>query len=267
MVSPRPLKFPPHDCGERQKAMSQIKAQNFSGNRYSRLYDPSTHETITILGAKKELIEDFRGAAVDTNLWTETDTADATKATALGLNTYTLLATAETEDAGIMGVDVRYNIDKGVIFEARFAVTVLPTVTSEFICGLQNDAWASGSNLVAGADEVNKHAFFVLNGAVGTGSTLVIYNDDGTDEHNATATGVTITAGATAYRIFRVDASNSASVKFYVDDVRVAASTTFKMSTVANLLTFPIVAMVKNGANAGLGAFVLDYLKIWQLER
>jgi len=247
-------------------AMSQIKAQNFSGNRYSRLYDPSTQETIDILGAKIKVLENFAGAAIDTNLWTEVDTADATKATALGLNTYTLLATAQTEDAGIMGVDVRYNIDKGVIFEARLSVSVLPTVTSEFILGLQNDAWASGSNLVAGADEVAKHAFFVLNGAVATGLDLVIYKDDGVDQ-DAIDTGINITASATGFKIFRVDATNSASVKFYVDGVRVCPTTTFKMNTVAGLLVFPIAAMVKNGANAGLGAFVLDYLKIWQLER
>lgn len=246
--------------------MSRYTNQNFSGNRYTRIFDPTTHETLDILGAKIKVFENFSGVAVDTNLWTEVDTADATKATALGLNTYTLLATAQTEDAGIMGADIRYNIDKGVIFETRLAISVLPTVTSEFICGLQNDAWASGSNLVAGADEVAKHAFFVLNGAVATGLDLVIYKDDGVDQ-NAIDTGINITASASGFKVFRIDTTDSASVKFYVDNVRVCPTTTFKMNTVAGLLVFPIIAMVKNGANAGLGAFVLDYIKIWQLER
>jgi hypothetical protein len=247
--------------------MSQIKAQNFSGQRYSRLHDPSTQETVDIHGAKIKLIENFDGAIVNTDKWTEEVAAGGLAALVLGKPGYTLAVAAETQDAGIHAVDVRFNIDKGVIFETRLAVSVLPTITSELLIGLQADAFASGSNLVAGADEVNKHALFVLNGAVSTGKDLVIYNDDGADEHNGTDTAIDITAGATSFKVYRVDATNSASVKFYVDGVRVCPTTTFKMSTTANLLMMPIVCLVKNGANAGLGAFYLDYIKVWQLER
>jgi hypothetical protein len=246
--------------------MGRYASQNFGTNQYTRIYDRSTYETIDIYGAKVKVIENFDKTAIDTTLWTEEVAAGGLSALTLGKPKYTLAVAAETQDAGIHGADVRYNIDKGVIFEARLAVSVLPTVTSELLIGLQNDAFASGSNLVAGADEVAKHSLFVLNGAVATGLDLVIYKDDGVDQ-DAVDTGINITASATGFKVFRVDATNSASVKFYVDNVRVCASTTFKMNTVANLLVMPIVCLAKNGANAGLGEIYLDYLKVWQLER
>jgi hypothetical protein len=243
--------------------MGIFKVQNISGNQYGRIYNGTTHETNRIEGASIKKVDDFNGAAVDTNQWTETETANATKAIALGLLTYSLTNANEAQDAGVFGVDVPFNIDKGVIMEARVRISTLPTVTAEVQIGLQNDAFVSDSQRIAGADEVAKHMMFVMNGASAAG-TIVVYTDDGTVDNNAVATGVTISAAATY--VFRIDASNPASVKFYINGVRVAASTTFKLNSTANLLVMPLVMVAKHDG-AGLGVIVVDYVKVWQLSR
>jgi hypothetical protein len=243
--------------------MGIFKVQNISGNQYGRVYNGTTHETLRIEGASIVKTDDFHGAIVDTNQWTEVETANATKAIALGLLTYTLTNANEAQDAGIYSVDIPFNIDKGVIMEARVRVSVLPTVTSEVQILLQNDAFVSDSQRIAGADEVGKHMGFVMNGASAAG-TIVIYTDDATVDNNAVATGVTI--AATSTYVFRIDASTSSSVKFYINGVRVAASTTFKLNSAANLLVMPLVMAIKHDG-AGLGAIIVDYVKVWQLSR
>jgi len=227
-------------------------------------YDEATFETVLPL-SPVVLMDDFFGTALNTDLWTEVDTNNATKALAASCLLYTLTNTDQVQDGGIYGKsDTPWNIDKGFIFETRVAVTVLPTVTSEVHIGFQNDAFVSDSQRVAGADEVNKHALFVLNGATGTGSTLVIYTDDGTVEQTALATGITIVAGA--YHIFRIDCTNSADVKFYFDGVQLASATTVKMNSTAAMLVQPIV-MASKHAGAGLGAISIDYIRCWQATR
>lgn len=242
--------------------MGQTRSK-WRGNQLA-FYDGTTYETVRPV-APIYLFDDFLGTVVNTDYWTEVETANATKAIAASLLTYTCTNTDQIQDAGIYGKqDKPWNIDKGFIFEARLAVTVLPTVTTEVLIGVQNDDFLSNSNLVANADEVAAHSFFVLDGAVGTGSTLVIYSDDTGADNNAVATGITVVAGV--YHVYRIDFTDSASVKFYYDGVQLAPATTFKMNTVAALTVQPLVMALKK-AGAGLGAIVVDYIRLWQATR
>lgn len=224
-------------------------------------YDNQTYETVLPV-APVVLHDDFLGTIVDTNLWTEVESADSSKAIALSVLTYHLAVTGESEDAGIYGRDSKvWNIDKGLIFEARVALHVLPTSAAEVIIGVQNDSYGAASQRVAGTDEIDKHALFAF---IASGA-CVIYTDDGTVDHNAVATGITVVPDA--YHIFRIDFTNSADVKFYIDGVNVAGGTTFKLNTVAALMVQPVVMVDKHTADAGLGDIYVDYIKLWQASR
>jgi hypothetical protein len=225
-------------------------------------YDGTTYETVRPV-APIYLYDDFFGTALNTDIWVEVETNNATKAIGTSCLLYTLTNTDQIQDAGVYGIQSKpWNIDKGLIFEARVAVTVLPTVTSEVVIGVQNDDWVTNSNLVAGGDEVAAHAYFVLNGATGTGSTLVLYTDDTGADNDAVATGITVVAGA--YHVYRIDFTDSAAVRFYYDGAQVGTS--YKLNTVAALMVQPLV-MASKKAGAGLGAISIDYIRLWQATR
>ena len=226
-------------------------------------YDGTTYETVRPI-APMYLEDDFNGTAVNGDIWNGINTNDATVVVAGGSATCTLVNTDETEDAGLVGLDNKmWNIDKGLVFECRLAVSVLPNQHSEILIGVQNDTYASGSNRVAAADEVDKHAFFVLDGA----ASVLIYTDDGTVECSAALdTGIDMTASATAFKIFKIDFTNSADVKFYIDGVQIVTTSAVKMNTTANLLVQPVVVVLKPH-EAGVGTIVIDYVRLWQATR
>ena len=76
------------------------------------------------------------------------------------------------------------------------------------------------------------------------------------------ATGVT--AVASTYNIFRIDATTQTNIKFYIDGARVAGSTTFSSaSNTANSKCQPYFACDKT-SNAATATMLIDYVKIWQ---
>ena len=106
------------------------------------------------------------------------------------------------------------------------------------IAGARNDA----------LDSVAQHAWFRMEG--GTSTTLVVVEtDDGTNDNDDKAT--TKTLSSTAKR-FRIDFTNGTSdVRFYIDDDRVAATTTFDMSNYTGNLQ-PFIQLQKTAStNAG----------------
>lgn len=221
-------------------------------------YDGSTYETVEPF-APMVRYDDFLGTVVDTNFWTEVEVNDATKAIATSNLTYHLHVTAQTEDAGIYGNDdLVWSVDKGCIFEARCNVSVLPTLLAEMHIGLQGEAHVADDQ-VAAADDIDLHAFFVLDGS----GAIVIYTDDGANDNDAVATGVTAVPGT--YNIFRIDCTDPTNVLFYIDGVQVAGSTTFDMSNGAMMFQPSIIATKSGGA--GLGDIMVDYIRVWQATR
>jgi hypothetical protein len=246
---------------------AKYKATNFYSDQYSRIENPSTHETYRIEGAAIELIDDFLCGVVNTNKWTEVDVGDSTKAIAAGILTYHLHATTETEEAGIYAKDSKdFNLDKGVVFEARLAVHVAPTLGGEIMIGLQDDSYGAGSNRILVADEVTRYAAFGFYTTVGSGLIPVIRTDDSSANSGIVSSALSALT-LDDYHIFRIEITNVASARFYVDGVRVASSTTFDMSAGSNVMVQPIILAQKNGANAGLGDIYVDYIKAWQLAR
>jgi hypothetical protein len=229
-------------------------------------YDGTTHETVLPL-APIVLYDDFLGGAVNGDLWTEVDTNDATKAIGGSVLTYHLHATGETEDAGIYGKDDKsFNLDKGVIFEARVAIHVAPTSVAEVMIGVQDDSYGTASNRILGADEVTKYAAFGFYTTVGSGLIPVIRTDDGSVNSGIINSGF----GAVvldAYHIYRIDFTDITNVLFYIDGEGVAKTTTFSMATGSNIMVQPVVMADKKTADTGLGDIYVDYIKVWQATR
>jgi hypothetical protein len=125
--------------------------------------------------------------------------------------------------------------------------------------------FTSGSILVFGvssarndtADSVGEHAWFRMEGA---NSTTQVYaeTDDAVRDNNDVATGVTL---GTTYKRFVIDfTGGKRDVRFYIDGVRVAASTTFDMSNYAGGLQ-PLIQLQK-AANTNADVCTIDYVKI-----
>jgi hypothetical protein len=236
------------------------------GNQLA-FYDGITYETVDPIGAPILFYDDFLGTVVNTDLWTEVDVASATKAIGASILTYHLHPEVidEAEDAGIYAKDDKvWDLDKGPIFECRLAIHVAPTLTSELIMGVQNDNYGVASQRVLAADQVDIHSFFGFYTTVGTGLTAVISTDDSANDSGVITTGITVVLDA--YHIYRIDFTNVADVKFYIDGVGVATGTTFNMSTGTNVKVQPIVMLTK-AVDDGLGDIYLDYVRIWQATR
>jgi hypothetical protein len=160
-----------------------------------------------------------------------------------------LTADAQKQDAALHWDDqLSLSIAQGVIFEARVALSVLPTLNGVASWGLWG-AWADGgSNYRVG--------FEVPNTAI-----VACESDDNATDTSASS-GVTLTASE--YHIYRIDTTTQTDIKFYIDGARVAGSTTFSNSaSAANSKCQPHVGMYK-ASGAGLGKILVDYIKIWQ---
>jgi hypothetical protein len=197
-------------------------------------------------------------AAAGVEGWTALSTGTPTTEAILanqhgGVYTIALAATSENEEVGIYWGDaLNWNIDKGPIFEIRANISVIPTLLTEIYFGLAN-AHAAGPISTGGP---TIHAMFCLDGA----ATPVIYTDDTSNDVDATATGVTVTTGA--YNVYRIDMTNAADVKFYIDGASVGGGTTHDMSTGTNVVLQPYI-MAQKASGAGLGTINIDYVRVW----
>ena len=103
-------------------------------------------------------------------------------------------------------------------------------------------------------DSIANHASFRLIGS----TAVVVESDDGTTDKDDVATGTTL--GST-YKKFVIDFTGGKSnVKFYINDARVAASTTFDMSAATSSLQ-PYVQIQKTAATDA-DAVTIDYVKV-----
>jgi hypothetical protein len=232
-------------------------------------YDSSTYEHVLPV-APVVFYDDFLGkldlyTAADNSagIWTPKDTSGGGSTIeallADGLNGVLRLAldnTNEKQEAGVYFGDERnFALAQDLIFEARVALHTLPTGQAEVYFGLAGD-YVEGP--IAEADEgPAEHIFFCFDGS----GACKIFTDDTSHDNDAVATGVTVVADA--YHIFRIDCSNPASVKFYIDGVRVAASTTFNMNHVAALKLQPFF-MVHKETGVGVGEAYIDYVRVFQ---
>lgn len=228
-------------------------------------YDNATHETV-LRASPIQFGDDFRGADVvipaagsaESGVpWvkkivgaappTVGKVADATN----GVIECALTADDQKQNAEVYTNDeLNFSILQGLVFEARFALSVLPTLAAEFVVGLTS-AWADGLdattyNLIATCD--------------GNGLIACEKDDNAADE--SASSGVTLVADE--YAIVRIDCTDPLDIKFYVNGNRVASGTTFDwVASAANSKVQPIFGMYK-ASGAGLGTALVDYVKVWQ---
>lgn len=162
----------------------------------------------------------------------------------------TLAATNEVENVCLsFGDKLCFDIDNLQRFEARVKVSGCTSGTT-IAFGLQsarNDDTDSTAN----------NAQFKMVGATST-TAVVVETDDGTTDLDDKATGATL---ATTYKKFVIDFTGGKSdVKFYIDGVRVAASTTFTMAAATSSLQ-PFVQIQKT-ATTNADAVTIDYVKV-----
>jgi hypothetical protein len=113
------------------------------------------------------------------------------------------------------------------------------------VAGARNDA----------IDSIAQHALFR---AIGS-NAIVVETDDGTTDKDDVATGASFTS--TVYKKFVIDFTGGKSnVKFYIDGVRVAQSTTFDMS--AYTAGVQPYFQIQKTSDANTDSFTVDYIKI-----
>jgi hypothetical protein len=210
-----------------------------------------------------EFVEDFLGpqtltaSPTGSDLWDIADTSSAGTPTYTvgGINGEATLAfdtQAEVQNVCLyMSDKLNFDIDK--LLRVEMAVKMgqaAVDATTSLAFGLasaRNDA----------IDSIAAHASFRV---IGSGSTtaVVVESDDGTTDKDDIATGATL---INAYKRFVIDFSGGTSnVKFYIDGVQVATSTTFDMSGYTAGLQ-PYVQLQKT-SDANADSVVIDYIKI-----
>jgi hypothetical protein len=163
-----------------------------------------------------------------------------------------LTADVQKQDAGLYFADqLVFSVAQGLIFEARLKVSTLPTLHAEAVWGVTS-AWADGP------DAITYSAFFT---ADGSGEVFCEMDDNATD--SSATSGVTVVN--TAYHIYRIDFTNKADVKFFIDGEAVATGTTFGWAaSAANSKVQPYLGMYKVGDDAGVGDITIDYVRVGQ---
>jgi hypothetical protein len=249
------------------------------GNQLA-FYDGTTYETVRPI-APTYFFDDFlnlylQTAAAGVVGWTAKDTsgAGATFEVIVANQSGGVLkleldeAKNEKEEAGIYWGDaLNFNLSNGPIFEARVAIHTAPTDQAEIYLGLAN-AYVEGPIIEADAGPT-KHAFFAFDAGISAGLVPACCTDDATIDTpvagGATTTGITAFS-LDAYHVLRIDCTNYADVKFYVDGVGVLASTTFAVNTNANVMLQPFL-MAHKETGAGDGVIYIDYVRVWQATR
>jgi hypothetical protein len=245
--------------------MSRVKS-DYNWHKTGKLafYDDSSFETLWA-GFPDAFYDDFQGAdvvipasgSVESGCkWSKkivlTGGSPTVAKTADGVNGFVacaLDATDEKQDAALhMNDELMFSIAQGAIFEARLALSVLPTLNGVASFGLWG-AWADGGSNYRVGFEVPA-----------TGIVTCESDDNATDTSAATTT--TMVAGT--YHIFRIDCTTQTDIKFFIDGARVASGTTFaNAASAANSKSQPHIGMYK-ASGAGLGTISVDYVKIWQ---
>jgi len=209
----------------------------------------------------QEFYDDFNGtvatfpaSADPATPWLAVDTSAAgtptyTKGTSVA--TLKLASTNEVENVCLaFGDSLDFDIDDIQSIEMRLRLDVALTSGTELVFGL-------GSARNDTTDSVAANAWFKMVGATSV-TAVVVETDDGVRDVDDTATGQTL---GTSFKRFVIDFTGGKSdVRFYIDGVHVAQSTTFNMSGYSAGLQ-PIVQLQK-AANTNVNGVVIDYIKV-----
>jgi len=251
-----------------------LRKQRLAKGQIWRWYERSTGETVHV---KAPIFwkEDFQRAVVPASTPVGLDVLQQRVVLTVGSPSVALAATASNEAGAVdLTIDATAELQTAALdsdnkrmfyvgdttsgstsmqFETRVKiVTLLDDAAAFMFFGLGSDRSTSPSAIA-------QRVGFLLNGD----GAFKVVTDDGTTDSGNVATGVTATADD-QYRILRADISDLSNVKFYIDGVRVASSTTFGIPTVQNASAVlqPILQVSKTGGT-GVGKVRVDYAMVW----
>lgn len=188
------------------------------------------------------------------NGWTVADTSAAGTPTFLTTTdgmVLTLEATSEAQIVTMYQNDILYLPSarlKSVEFDVEVAGIEAVTTLVFGVASERNDT----------DDTVAEHAWFRMEGSVST-ANVVVETDDGTNDNNDVATGKTL--AATKFR-FRIDFSRGLSdVRFYIDGDRVAAGTTFDMSSIGATQGLQPLVQLQKASGTGTPSVTISRYK------
>lgn len=163
-----------------------------------------------------------------------------------GVMQLALDATSEKQEATLYAVDqLNWDMTKSAQFESGLALPVLPSLAAvEMVWGFHS-AW------IDGPDNASFYARFQV-----LGNGAVNYQTKDGVNTKTFASGVVLTASA--FRNFRIDATDPTNVCFFIDNVQVntPGQMTFA-ATGASAIMQPIFTIYK-ASGAGLGTMQID---------
>ncbi len=188
------------------------------------------------------------------NGWTVADTSAAGAPTYLTTADGMVLTIAATSEAEIITMyqnDILYLPSarlKSVEYDVEVAGIDAVTTLVFGVASEQNDT----------SDTVAEHAWFRMEGSVST-ANIVVETDDGTNDNNDVATGKTL--AATKFR-FRISFERGLSdVRFYIDGDRVAAGTTFDMSSIGATQGLQPLVQIQKASGTGVPSVTISRYK------
>ena len=161
----------------------------------------------------------------------------------------TLASTSEVENVCLSHGDaLTYDIDELQSVEMRVKVSGCTSGTSI--------SWGMGSARNDDPTAMTALALFRMVGATSTTAVTVETDDNVTDVTPVTS-GQTL---STTFKKFYIDFSNKSDVKFYINGIRIAPTTTFTMASYTSGLQ-PFIQIQKT-SSANTDAITVDYVKV-----
>lgn len=168
-----------------------------------------------------------------------------------GIVACTLTSASQKQDAALYhGDQLNFDVTKGLIFETRVRMPVLPSAT-----GVQC-VWGLSTAWIDGPDNATEYLEF---GATANG-LILMRSQDGVTQASATSG---VTALATDTKVFRIDATDVTDVKYFIDGVQVSATGQIGFAaTGSGAILQPYFAAYKP-SGTGVATLHVDFVKIW----
>ena len=162
----------------------------------------------------------------------------------------TLTTDSQKEDAVLyFGDSLTFDVTKGLVFESRVNLSVLPSATGvQTVFGLSS-AWIDGPD---------NASYYLEFGATANGAINMRSKDGVTT--SSVSSGTTVVAGD--WHVYRIDATVLTDVKFFIDGSQVSTTGAISFAaTGANAILQPYVSCYKP-SGAGVATTVVDVLKV-----
>ncbi|MGJ5163169.1 hypothetical protein [Bradyrhizobium sp. HKCCYLR1051] len=250
---------------DRARVISRI--QPYSG--IHEFVDKASHERVQVL-APQTFYDDFVGAgalvisaagsATNGVPWVKKIVGAAPPTVAGVANAIggqvacTLTATSEKQDAALYWGDNKgLDVTKGLIFESRFQLSVLPSAAGvQAVLGL-------ASNWIDGPDN---NACYLQVGATASGA-LLVRSFDGVTQISASA-GVTL--GTTDWALVRIDASDVTDVKMFINGAQVTTKGQINFAATGTLAVLQPYAAMYKPSGTGVGTLTIDKIETWSFR-